>query len=495
MMKNNDFDFIKEKFDNAKVYPSYKLNSQVIEQKINNKSSYNEIKFKKKHNTFKNAAIVIACFVLVFCFGGMAFIYQNIDEDAFKSYEEIYGVVSETTLGENGCGNFPSNFYTTEEVMENRNHIFEDGYAYIHCIGGFDENFDRLDEIYIYSAKDGKVDLINKFSPFDKKYEIVDLYIKDGKLVVTADKDNNSFIKVIDVNDPYNPKVVYEYEQSGECPIIEMKGDIIYIFSRFSIIDDEHIIPTYTVNGKTRKIRANDIYSQGDKEDFYQYVVITAMNIKTGKLTDFPKAILGGDAEKNREGNKIYIGSYAFKEYAEYTQVEMADGKINISKVSRDVITDFKLEKEEIKQVVELNGGYYLMFEDDGSDCENSLYLYKKENDEYKLLDKVEDFNVDDNFIDVAHGGFHGAVDKFYTNGDFVVYYSYDSTIIIIRIKNDKLDFEFRPVDDFNPGVFGTTGQSFIDGDYLYYYRHEIFDSIYEENGCPIHFVSAKFQN
>ena len=64
-MKNNDFDFIKNRFDSVEPSMPDSLNKEILRQKISSNEEYKTIKFEQKKNYFKPIISAAACFILI----------------------------------------------------------------------------------------------------------------------------------------------------------------------------------------------------------------------------------------------------------------------------------------------------------------------------------------------------------------------------------------------------------------------------------------------
>ena len=64
-MKNNDFDFIKNRFDSVEPSMPDSLNKEILRQKISSNEEHKTIKFEQKKNYFKPIISAAACFILI----------------------------------------------------------------------------------------------------------------------------------------------------------------------------------------------------------------------------------------------------------------------------------------------------------------------------------------------------------------------------------------------------------------------------------------------
>lgn len=486
MMRSNDFDFIKDKFNNAEIEVPNSLNANNIEQKIKSKVNHKVIKFKNKNNGFKNFVTIAACFVLVLGLGAFVYNYEKADENTFKSYDDISAIVSETSLEEQGSGIFNSEEISFEEMQSYNDSIVDGDLVYY--------KYDNL--ISVYKTENGTATNIATLkNPFGNDFECEDIYVKDGILVAVGSQYENqkTKIKIFNVEDLQNPVQLYSYEQSGSYEGIYLENDNLYVYTMYSILDKENPIPNYTFNGKQEDIKAKNIYALGEEKYYYQYIVVTAMNIKTGKLTDKPKAILGGGYVKNKAKNKWYVADSDYQHKENFMQIEMKDGKALITKSSwnnTDLIenetTNQTSEGENyyFEDIIDVGNGYYIGFGlenvlDSGTEFAK---LYVKENGTYKRLDSVDLSKYD--YTSVATNCTEGIL---WNNG--IVSFAKGRNkdyVLVFKAENDKLVVEKNIIKTFDMYI----DKGVMVDDYFY-----LFQKTYDENDVTqVKVVSAKIK-
>lgn len=96
-MRNNDLEFIKDKFNKAQPDVPSSLDEDLLKYQILSKKEYKTIKFEqKKKINFKPILTVAACFILVFgvLLAVNPFAKNEMKAENFKDYDEINTVVA-----------------------------------------------------------------------------------------------------------------------------------------------------------------------------------------------------------------------------------------------------------------------------------------------------------------------------------------------------------------------------------------------------------------
>ena len=95
-MKNNDFDFIKAKFEDSQPDIPDSLSKEALKNKIVTNSSFNKIKVKPRTNHFKYIAAAAACFIVICSVvaASNSGLFNSNKITGYKNYNEINSVVS-----------------------------------------------------------------------------------------------------------------------------------------------------------------------------------------------------------------------------------------------------------------------------------------------------------------------------------------------------------------------------------------------------------------
>ena len=137
-MKNNDFDFIKNRFDSVEPSMPDSLNKEILRQKISSNEEHKTIKFEQKKNYFKPIISAAACFILI---AGIAFaansdVFNTEKISGFGNYDEVNSKITElekeSSVSEGGCGIFNTTLVKDEENVEKPDVVKTDG-EYIYC--------------------------------------------------------------------------------------------------------------------------------------------------------------------------------------------------------------------------------------------------------------------------------------------------------------------------------------------------------------------------
>ncbi len=393
----NDFDFIKEKFDNDNITAPESLSENAVMEKLNNAEGKPVIKVKTNNNRsfIKGFVACAACFAVVaVSLSAVHFSKQPkvISPSpastegivAYASYDELIETVkkaekenktfyggflskSKSADGEvamesaadsaNTVGateSAPESFASTNkqvDAVDEADIVKTDG-KYIYYIAN-----DERNQIMIYSAKDGKTELVSKIRPEDREAYFSEMFISGDKLIAlgtrtvneetkTKDEDEDAdgseykngyyynfynrgeyaFVYTYDISDRANPELVDKYEQSGNYSSSRMLGSVVYIISNYGRwyytgIKGKDFVPCATgEDGKTEKLPINDICGiEGTEATTYS--VIGAVNVQTGKVAKKTKAILGVNNQIYCNEKNLYLTGTYYKNDTEYTRI------------------------------------------------------------------------------------------------------------------------------------------------------------------------------
>lgn len=482
-MKNNDFDFIKNKFDNVQPEIPYGLNKEVIEEKILSKENHKTIKFEQKKN-YKPLVTIAACFVLIL---GVAFaVNQNVFNtdkiSGFNNYDGVNSKISELekepSVSEGGCGAFNTTLQINEESVEKPDVAKTDG-EYIYCAYFDVEGYTNRNKVYIYKIKDSKsefVSVIDKLAPdtdgeYSDFYEINDLLVYNNRLILfiqkynwmSADKYkrdfNTTIIKIYDVSDKSNPSLITEFEQSGEYNQARMIDNILYLTSDYNVEtnDKNYTIPWIKQNNKTTYVSSKDIVCF-ENSKIAQYAVISTINVETGEQSEKLKAVLGGSAKIHCTKDYMYINEYIKGErYGEPERDVAVAMKLNLKKGKFTYASE-----EEIKQysntIVDIGRGnmydsflysfgeYFVSLGHDANDFKDEIILFDKnmkeldsiifEKENIAVNVKLPRFNESTNTITFPTSYYDEGIDNYYYQGAVVLEIDNNKIMIKDRIKD-----------------------------------------------------------
>lgn len=316
-MKNNDFEFIKNKFDKVEPEIPYSMDSKFIAEMILNKQEHRVIKFEKKGTNFKSIASAAACFVLIM---GIAFaanpnIINNNKAATFENYGDLNSKISTlekiSDSSGKGCGEFKTVKHIAENGVEEPN-IIKASDNYIYYAYYDHNNTENRNKVYIYITDNGKSELVSIINNFiSDDFSIEDLLVNENRLVITASTESKTIIKIYDVNDKANPILISEFEQSGKYSDSRMIDKTLYIVTNYNVPanDNNNSLPYIKQNDETTFASTKDI-SYFDNVSIAQYAVINTIDIETGKQSKDLKAVLGGSANIHCTKSYMYINEY-----------------------------------------------------------------------------------------------------------------------------------------------------------------------------------------
>ncbi|MGN0459220.1 MAG: beta-propeller domain-containing protein [Eubacterium sp.] len=367
---NNDFEYLKEKFDNANLQVPDGLDKKVF-QKLD--SPRKKIPFVKTR-AFKAIVSLAACFAVFvasfsavkiadservlnnktqgsqpavmqtfgsedelneyvekiikdnksnFAFGLGLYTNKGADSIEESAADSAYGSSTEVNHGET---------YLQEKDVDEADTIKTDGkYIYKSCEVWKDDYSESY--IAIFEAKDGKTKQVGKIS-FKTSYNnnaskyisrnIMDFYIKGDRLVAQAnsfyyDKDIGETAQteclVYDISDVYNPKKVYSFAQKGGYASSRMVGDTLYLVSNYgynnyyydkNYVIDDTIMPSYSENEKSSCIIEPTDIAYTECKGD-DFTVVSAIDTKKGKRIGKTKSVIGAGSEVYCTTEHLYI--------------------------------------------------------------------------------------------------------------------------------------------------------------------------------------------
>lgn len=421
-MRNNDFDFIKNKFDNCENDLPEGLEIEMIEYKISTDRKHKIIKFKQKRN-YKPMLSVAACFVLIMAvvLATVTISFNSDKVSTFSDYDELNSVVIplEKTISLGGHGGpMKTHKYVQSDGVENADLIKTDG-EYIYCAVWNDINNNSVN-IYKADGNDREplavINVLNSDSIEEGDlYSVNCIFVYHNRLVVNISKKNyilseqydrdlsTAITKIYDITDKSNPLLISEFEQSGEPVSVKMIGSVLYLSTNYNISDD-NILPWIKTGSETAYASPKDI-AHFENAEVAQYAVISATDVETAMDADRLKAVLGGDADIKCTKDDIYIS-----EYPQYTPegelVQNSDGKI--FKLDLKKFSFLYADEEEIKQLstdVEINryeaftgvvydiGDQFICIGEDLNTAEDEIILYDKSMNEIDSM-KIESMTL-----------------------------------------------------------------------------------------------------
>lgn len=367
-MKNNDFEFIKQRFDAASVDIPDELDNRV-QSKLNNVRPV-KISFRQT-NAFKAGMSIAACiavFVMVITTINISDIDYRIKSDDnlpssatqlenFDNYKNVKKYIKDSQKKEKQnaiksriksavspelieymdasqatkADSFDSaETYVQEKGVDEADIIKTNGRDIYYLNQSFDEK-NGIDKrtINVIETKKGKSTVANTIELDDVNSVIEDMFVSDDKLVVNCTSFSGSTVEekiagadsatkaiVYDISDVENPTEINSFEQSGYYTSSRLVGNTFYIVSSYSINSSKNYVPlTCSGESDSEKLNAKDIYyaKNGVGTD---YIVVTALDVNTCETIGTTKAVLGcgGEVYGNKDYLYVYGSDYSGKE-------------------------------------------------------------------------------------------------------------------------------------------------------------------------------------
>lgn len=427
----NDFDFIKDKFEKSYPATPESLSEDSINQLLLSKQEPKVIKLKPRYNV---KAIVSAAAGLLLFLGIMYAAYTSglfsgnsgkvgnfesynevnvsstfSDSDESKSSYEDYSELDSILdrmgwdpIDGNGAGDFAVQLVDKNDNVQEPDQIKGDGeYVYhLYTNSLYDENGreERQNRIYIFKVNDGESELVsiinyeanggeghsgsfyarmNDLYVYNDRL-IVELWVDDSDLASEYRRDcHKTITQIYDISDRSSPKLISEFEQSGEKISSQMIDNYLYTVSYYYAPEEKgkYTIPSSGNLNKAVSIPVQNI-SVFDNSYVSHYVVVSAIDVESGEKISDSKAVLGASEFVFFNGNNLYIIDYSYN--LDIFKAELNEGAIEISERAT-VNGDFDYSV----QLVESNG---LLFVYGGS---NILIV----NEEFEVLGEIAVMN------------------------------------------------------------------------------------------------------
>lgn len=481
-MKNNDFDFINEKFNEAKIDIPKELDDKV-EEKLKN-ATPKIIKFNQK-TWFKTTVSLVASLALFV--SALTFINGKTTEnkvvpsvsttptasafDTFESYDELqayikkntkkdvslYGLMYKSSTDKLAVDEELNEDVSSDTSVDNAQTYIQEkgvdeadviktykGYIYTVSNDYDDENYVYLPIVNITKTM-GKATEKASTIKLDKGYNVQEIYVYDDTLVAIETKgfygsyyydglksgDNDKSLTkavVYDVSNPEQPKKLNSFTQSGNYSNSRMINDNLYLVTNYGIyydrfISSEEYAPFVCKNdGENQTVSCNDIAYQPNSSS-NDFVVVSAFDVQKGKQTGKTKAMLGWGMDVYCSLNNLYVYCSSFN----------AGEETEIAKISLDDGVDF-VEKTSVKGSVESsysfseNNGKLCVFttvynyDDNGRD-KNYLYVL---DENLKQIYKSKSFAENESIKAVKYIGDYA----------YVITYEQTDPLFVIDLKN-----------------------------------------------------------
>ena len=236
---------------------------------------------------------------------------------------------------DSGQKNTFSETYKQVDGVDEADIIKTDG-KYIYCVeSGYSEeskvviftadgkDSKRAAEIDVFASDGATRDEADEWDYFSKSRYIIDMYLKDDRLIVVCDDMtgqsghvvNMAEIKVYDVSDIHHITELDSFSQRGSCDSSRMIGDTLYLVSSYSPFDSNDI-PVCGRGETLDELPADCIYALDD-HDTKRFLVLSAYDTLDASAQTESKSILGkvDDIYCNLDHMYIYAAHYETKRY------------------------------------------------------------------------------------------------------------------------------------------------------------------------------------
>lgn len=396
-MKNNDFDFIKAKFEDSQPDIPDSLNKEALKNKIVTNSSFNKIKVKPRTNHFKYIAALAACFIVICSVVAVSNSgsFNSNKITGYKNYNEINSVVStlkRVSSGESGCNeantvihNNESGVEFSDTVKANKKHIY---YAYHSNSLSKNKN-----KVYVFeSDNENKApsSVIENIAPDNA--DIEGIFVTDSRLVINSSTKNSTLISIYNIEDYKNPVLISKFEQSGEYSDSMIVDNCLYVVSDYAVSSGD-TVPYINCDGKKTLASAANIVGFKNVKTAV-YTVIASVDINSAKQSFDLKAVLGGSSEIKCDKTRIFIGDYE-NENKEIIMLNLQNETFTYAsddEIKEFVESPFGIGDSSIKRNIYSLGETYIGIEENLDTAVQKIVLYDKNAnpiDEYKLNNAV----------------------------------------------------------------------------------------------------------
>ncbi len=321
---------------------------------------------KKKTFSYKKvASLLAACFVVIVLAGGLLtnhFLNTNeksttvaelkqptkenvTTKDTHTTYEEIYERIDEYHEQLEEVVEFTEES-TGTELMDSMTSV--DATAKVFNGGGSDDYSEtdlqvdgvmegdivKTDGTYIYTISDETmgsdltVFLANNGKP--KKLSTLtldsgnftEMYLRDNTIILIGESwqdslycdvmyntDSDTFIRLIDISDPENPKEIHSFTQSGNFGTARLYDGFLYVFSSYYVCDDdfdEDEPEKYVPKVYDKILPEEDLFIM-EHAKTNEYLVMTSLNLEKPDKFHDKLAVLGGSSCYYMSQNNLYV--------------------------------------------------------------------------------------------------------------------------------------------------------------------------------------------
>ncbi len=215
-------------------------------------------------------------------------------EEDMAVYEEAAGTMSDAAPAASADGGAAktesaSETYHQVEGVDEADKIKTDG-KYIYLVTG-------EGDIRILRADKGETKKVAEISQFESDGTFYQIYLSGSRLIAVGsvydDEESKTAVTTYDISDPENPEQIYQFLQSGYLVSSRLTDGIVYLVTNDNVAYLDRYVPYVTNDGRYEKVAVSDICVFPEPQRA-SYAVVSAINVSSGrKMSSKTKAILG----------------------------------------------------------------------------------------------------------------------------------------------------------------------------------------------------------
>lgn len=367
----NDFDFLKEKFDNDGVNAPVEMNTDFVMNKLEGKSP-KVVKFPKKAIAGVVSGLVacVAVFAIVVTSTNTPIVKEPApiiaeagELEAFDDYESLKATLKEMGVSsklEYNVGMMTESFSMGfDSIKGEATATYDEAVSDSASSSNFGETYKQVSDVdeadiiktdgkYIYVLTENKVNIYSakgdesklittKKIRDDNIYGDVEMFLHNNNLIIIAtnyEKDKTTAY-IYDKSNVKDVKLIDKFSQSGTYSSSRMIGDNLYIVTD-DYIETYNDIPYVVCKDEDIKLSADSIVCV-EKPSHPAYLVVSKIdtaNMKSSTKNYESKAILGASKNIYCNLDNMYITSTVYRDYYEGDE----EDEIVVDEVDGDVV-------------------------------------------------------------------------------------------------------------------------------------------------------------
>ncbi len=367
-MKNNDFEYIKQKFDSDGISAPDSLCGESIEKILPDKPKA-RLKFYQK-KSFKAIVSAAACLTLIIGILSVPKLSTDDTQESasngvlstFESYEQIKNKVEKES--EQGIFLYGVNEYKDSAAGEEISASNNFGETYVQTDGVDEGDILKNDGTYIYYVAENSIvkiykdtRLVGEITDF-KTYDydpaneyVAEIYVNGNILTVLTCKTvyddvvygehygvgkDSTGIHFYDISDITSPKLIKSYYQSGSFFSSRVIDDNVYVVSQKLLYNckgkEDYYVNLY--QGEKEITLSADSIAYANGCDYPTYTVVSAYNTLNASEEDScridTKAVYGCNSNIYCSKENLYLALYG-NDNTEIVKINLAQSGIEIT--------------------------------------------------------------------------------------------------------------------------------------------------------------------